>query len=181
MHTPARGFEAGATILKAARASLTGMAGHDKIEEAPMSEANKRVIRRLYGEVMANGDMSVADEIFHADYVDHMPIMQTPDRDGLLKSVEAARKAFPDVKPEIIAEIAEVDWVAIAVYADGGNHQDTYMGVPASGRHVTWTETHFWRVADGKIREHYGNVSMFEIHKMLGSQNLTDTLAWESP
>lgn len=146
-----------------------------------MSEANKRVIRRLYGEVMANGDMSVADEIFHADYVDHMPIMQTPDRDGLLKSVEAARKAFPDVKPEIIAEIAEVDWVAIAVYADGGNHQDTYMGVPASGRHVTWTETHFWRVADGKIREHYGNVSMFEIHKMLGSQNLTDTLAWESP
>jgi len=181
MHTPVRGFEAGATILKAARASLTGMAGHDKIEETPMSEANKRVIRRLYGEVMANGDMSVADEIFHADYVDHMPIMQTPDRDGLLKSVEAARKAFPDVKPEIIAEIAEDDWVAIAVYADGGNHQDTYMGVPASGRHVTWTETHFWRVADGKIREHYGNVSMFEIHKMLGSHNLTDTLAWESP
>ena len=142
-----------------------------------MSDANKQVIRRLYGEVMGKGDMSVADEIFHPDYVDHMPIMETPDRAGLLKSVEAARKAFPDVKPEIIAEIAEDEWVAISVYADGGNHQDTYMGIPATGRHVTWTETHFWRVVDGKIKEHYGNVSMFEIHQMLGSHNLNGTLA----
>jgi predicted ester cyclase len=142
-----------------------------------MSEANKQVIRRLYGEVMGKGDMSVADEIFHPDYVDHMPIMKTPDRAGLLKSVEAARKAFPDVKPEIIAEIAEDDWVAIAVYADGGDHRDTYMGILATGRHVTWTETHFWRVVDGKIKEHHGNVSMFEIHKMLGSHDLDDKLA----
>jgi len=126
---------------------------------------------------MGKGDMSVADEIFHPDYIDHMPIMETPDRAGLLKSVEAARKAFPDVKPEIIAEIAEDDWVAIAVYADGGNHEDVYMGIPATGRHVTWTETHFWRVTEGKIKEHYGNVSMFEIHKTLGSHQLNDVLA----
>ena len=142
-----------------------------------MSEDNKRIIRRLYDEVMGKGEMSVADEIFHPDYIDHMPIMETPDRAGLLKSVEAARKAFPDVKPKIIAEIAEDDWVAIAVYADGGNHKNTYMGIPATGRHVTWTETHFWRVTEGRIKEHYGNVSMFEIHKMLGSHKLNNTLA----
>jgi predicted ester cyclase len=142
-----------------------------------MSEANKEVIRTLYGEVMAAGNAAIADEIFHPDYVDHMPIMETPDREGLLKSVEAARRAFPDVKPRIIAEIAEGDWVAIAVEADGGKHQAEYMGVPATGRPVTWTETHFWRVVDGKIREHYGNVSMFEIHRMIGSHGIDETLA----
>lgn len=126
---------------------------------------------------MGKGDMSIADEVFHADFVDHMPIMETPDRAGLLKSVDAARQAFPDVKPEIIAEIAEGEWVAIAVYADAGNHQGDYMGIAPTGRHVTWTETHFWRVVDGKIKEHYGNVSMFEIHKMLGSHEIQDTLA----
>ena len=142
-----------------------------------MNSDNKEVIRRLYGEVMGKGDMSVADEIFHDDYVDHMPIMETSDRAGLLKSVEAARKAFPDVKPEIIAEISEGEWVAIAVSVDAGTHQGLYMGVPATGRHVTWTETHFWRVINGKIKEHHGNVSMFEIHKMLGSHDIHDTLA----
>lgn len=42
-----------------------------------------------------------------------MPIMETPGRAGLLESVEAARRAFPDVKPKIIAEIAGGEWVMI--------------------------------------------------------------------
>jgi predicted ester cyclase len=142
-----------------------------------MSEKNKAVIRRLYGEVMGKGDLAVGDEIFDPDYVDHMPIMETPNLAGLLKSVEAARRAFPDVKPRIVAEIAEGDWVAIAVEVDGGTHLATYMGIPASGRHVRWSETHFWRVVKGRIKEHYGNVSMFEIHKMLGSHRLHDKLS----
>lgn len=141
-----------------------------------MSEQNKKVIRRLYSEVMGKGNVSVADEIFAADYIDHMPIMETPDRDGLLKSVEAARRAFPNVKPSIISEISEGEWVAIAVEVDGGTHEGTYMGIPATGKPVTWTETHFWRVVNQKIVAHYGNVSMFEIHKMIGSHNLESKL-----
>ena len=140
-------------------------------------KTNKEIIRKLYGEVMARGNMKVADEIFDPDYVDHMPIMETPDRTGLLKSVEAARRAFPDVKPSIIAEIGEGDWVAIAVEVDGGTHQAEYMGIPATGRPVHWTETHFWRIKNGKILEHYGNVSMFEIHKMIGSHDVNGKLA----
>lgn len=141
-----------------------------------MSEANKEIIRRLYREVMGEGRMDVADEIFHPDYVDHMPIMETPDRAGLLKSVEAARRAFPEVEPRIIAEIAEGEWVAIAVEADGGPHEGEYMGVPPTGRPVHWTETHFWRIEDGRIIEHHGNVSMFEIHRMIGAHDLQTTL-----
>jgi hypothetical protein len=33
-------------------------------------------------EVMAKGNTDVADEIFHPDFVDHMPIMATPGREG---------------------------------------------------------------------------------------------------
>lgn len=51
------------------------------------------------------------------------------------------------------------------------------MGIPATGNPVSWTETHFWKVIGGKIVEHHGNVSMFEIHKMLGSHDLQGTLA----
>lgn len=51
------------------------------------------------------------------------------------------------------------------------------MGIPPTGNRVTWTETHFWRIVDGRIKEHFGNVSMFEIHKQLGSHDLQTTLA----
>jgi len=146
------------------------------MEGESMSEENKAVIRRLYSEVMGQGNMAVADELFSPSFVDHMPIMETPDRQGLLKSVDAARKAFPDVKPRIIAEISEGEWVAIAVEVDAGTHQGTYMRIPPTNRPVTWTETHFWRIVGGMIAEHYGNVSMFEIHKMIGSHNLHDKL-----
>lgn len=37
-----------------------------------MSEANKQVIRRLYGEVMAKGNMKVADEIFPEKLYPHV-------------------------------------------------------------------------------------------------------------
>lgn len=145
-------------------------------DKKAMSGQNKEIIHRLYGEVMGNGNLEVAEEIFDADYVDHMPIMATPDLAGLLRSVEATRLAFPDVKPRIIAEISEGDWVAIAVAVDSGPQKGVYMGIEPKGRSVTWTETHFWRVQDGKIKEHYGNVSLFEIHKMLGSHDLPDKL-----
>lgn len=141
-----------------------------------MSDANKAVVRRLYEEVMGKGNMKVADQIFAPNYVDHMPIMETPDRAGLLKSVDAARRAFPEVKPRLIAEATEGEWVAIAVQVDAGRHQGTYMGVPATGRPVTWTETHFWRVSDGRIAEHHGNVGLFEIHRVIGSHDLESKL-----
>lgn len=144
---------------------------------ATLGEKNKEVVRRLYRDVMGKGDMTVADAIFDPDYVDHMPIMKTPDRAGLLRSVEAARRAFPDVRPRIVAEIAEGEWVAIAVEVDAGTHQGTYMGIPPTGKPVTWTETHFWRLRNGRIVEHRGNVSTFEIHKRIGSHDLDGTLA----
>jgi predicted ester cyclase len=126
---------------------------------------------------MAKGNLVVADELFDPDYVDHMPLLRTPDRDGLLRSVEAVRRAFPDARSRIVTEVAEDDWVAIAVEVDAGTHQGTYMGVPSTGKPVTWTETHFWRLRNGRLAEHRGNVSTFEIHKTIGSHDLSDELA----
>ena len=141
-----------------------------------MSEQNRAAIRRLYREVIGKGNLAVADEVFSPDFVDHMPIMETPDQAGLLKAMMAARKAFPDLRYQVIIEISDGPWIAMAVAVDGGAHEGTFMGVPPTGKPVTWTETHLWRVVDAKIVEHHGNVSMFEIHKMIGSHNLESKL-----
>ncbi len=141
-----------------------------------MSEQNKAAVRRLYREVIGKGNVGVADEVISPDFVDHMSITETPDRAGLLKTMMAARKAFPDLRHRVMVEISDDHWIAMAVAVDGGAHQGTLMGVPPTGKPVTWTETHLWKVIDAKIVEHHGNVSMFEIHKMIGSHNLESKL-----
>ena len=141
-----------------------------------MSVQNRATIRRLYREILGEGNLAVADELFSPDFVDHMSIMDTPDRAGLLKAMMAARKAFPDLSYQVITEISDGHWIAIAVTVDGGAHQGTFMGLPPTGKPVTWTETHLWRVVDAKIVEHYGNVGVFEIHKMIGSHNIESKL-----
>ena len=141
-----------------------------------MSEQNRAAVRRLYREVMGKGDLSVADEILSPNFVDHMSVMESSDRAGLLKAMLAARRAFPDLKYEVIEEISVDHWIAMAVSVDGGTHQGTFMGVPPTGKPVTWTETHLWKVVDAKIVEHYGDASIFEIHKVLGSHNLESKL-----
>lgn len=138
---------------------------------------NKDVVRRLYAEVMGESNWDAAGELFTDDYVDHMPIMETPDVAGLLTSVEAARLAFPDAEAAFTHEIAEEDLVAVSVAVDGGRHLGPYMGVPPTGRPVSWTETHVFRLADGRIAEHWGNVSMLETHAMIRSHDIDTTLA----
>jgi len=145
-----------------------------------LEEQNKAVIRRLYEEVMGKSNWGVADALFHPDYVDHLPIMVTPDRDGLLESVEVARHGFPDATAEFVHEIAEGDYVTIHVKVDAGAHKGTYLGQPPSGRPVTWTETHVWRVVDGKIAEHWGDFSLFQIMQQIGATSLSDTFAKRS-
>ncbi len=92
-----------------------------------------------------------------------MPILETPDCDGLLKGTMAARRAFSGVRYKIIAEISNEHWVAMAVEADGGVHKGPFipfMGIPPTGKPVKCTETHLWKVIDAMIVEHCRRVSM---------------------
>ena len=141
-----------------------------------MSAQNRAAVRRLFREVMGKGNLAAADEVLSPDLVDHMPMLETPDRAGLLKAMMAARRAFPDLSYRVVAEISDEHWIAMAVAVDGGVQQGPLMGVPPTRKPVTWTETHLWKVIDAKIVEHYGNVSMFEIHKVIGSHNLESKL-----
>ena len=59
-----------------------------------MSVQNRAAVRRLYEEVLGKGNLAVADEVLAPDFVDHMPLVDTPDREGLLKAMMAARRAL---------------------------------------------------------------------------------------
>ena len=71
--------------------------------------------------------------------------------------------------------MAEADWVAIAVSAEAGTRQGTCTGVEATGEPAKWTAPHFWKILDGQSTEHFGSVSLFEMHKMIGSHDSSST------
>jgi steroid delta-isomerase-like uncharacterized protein len=134
-------------------------------------EANKALVRRLYASLMGAGDTATADQLVAEDYVDHsLPGIGEGGRAELYALVAGVRGALPDVTPVVEQAVAEGDLVACRVVARG-THSGTPFppGIPASGRSLTWTEEHIYRIANGRIAEHWGVIDMLAIMQQLGA------------
>jgi predicted ester cyclase len=134
-------------------------------------EANKAVVRRLYDRLMASGDVAAAEEILADGYVDHsVPGLGEAGRGELIGAVQAVRAAFPDIAPTVDHAIAEGDLVAVRITARGHHTGAPFPpGIPAAGRAIEWREQHVYRIADGRIVEHWGVFDNLAILQQLGA------------
>jgi len=134
-------------------------------------EVNKTLVRRLYERLMANGDVGAAEGILHERYVDHsLPGNAEGGRAELLGVVQAVRAAIPDIAPTVDLAVAEDDLVAVRITARG-RHTGTPFppGIPAAGTAIEWREQHIFRIADGRIVEHWGVFDNLAILQQLGA------------
>lgn len=135
------------------------------------SEAtNKVVARRLAEEVFTQGNMQTFDTIFADTYVNHnMPVPGIPGtKQGFQRVVLATRQAFPDVRVNVKAMVAEGDFVVFRDTVQATSRGD-FLGVPANGKRLEWTEIHFLKIADGQIVEHWTNFDQLGILRQLGA------------
>jgi len=136
---------------------------------SPTPQLNKTVAHRLADEVFSQGNMQTFDEIFADAYVNHtMPVPGLPGtKDGFKQVVLATRSAFPDVQVDVQDVVAEGD---VAVFRDvvHATSRGEFMGVPPNGKRLEWTETHFLRIVNGKIVEHWANFDQVGILRQLG-------------
>jgi len=134
-------------------------------------EANKDLVRRLYAVLHGGGDTGAASAIVAEDYVDHdLPGIGEGGREQLFMLVSGVRAAIPDVRPSVVLAVAEGDLVAARVVAEG-THTGTPFppGIPAAGARLHWQECHIYRVANGRIAEHWGVTDMLAILQQLGA------------
>ncbi len=125
-------------------------------EDSSNIEANKNVYRRMVEEVVNKGNFDVVDELFHPDYVDHVaPPGTTPGLAGVKEIFQMFRTGFPDVKFTIDQMVGEGNYVATLVHGEG-TQTGQFIQFPPSGKHAVWRSVGFFRVEDGKIREHWG-------------------------
>jgi predicted ester cyclase len=134
-----------------------------------MSEDIKAIGRRIPVEVFGQGRYEVVDEIVAPDSIDHgtPPPGIPPGREGLKAIARAMRAAFPDLKNTVDLQVAEGDLVAGKITYTGTMKGDLF-GMKATGKRATWTESHFVRVKNGKVTEHWGDIDQLSMLRQLG-------------
>ena len=133
-------------------------------------EQNKELVRRLIEEVFNQGNMSWADEFLAPDFVEHEELPPgIPDgREGVKQMTAMLRSAFPDFHATIDDIIAEGDKVVIR-QSWTGTHRGEFMGIPPTGKRVSFGVIDIIRVDGGKFVEHWGQMDNAGLMQQLGA------------
>jgi predicted ester cyclase len=125
--------------------------------------------RRIAEELLTQGDLAVADELFAPDCRHHAPRPVAAGADGLKVWVAALRRAFPDLRAIVEDEVAEGDRAAQRLTL-GGTHEAALYGVPSRGRRATWHLVELLRAGpDGKFADHWCIWDELDLLRQLGA------------
>ena len=132
-------------------------------------EANMEIIRRVIEEIWNQGNMAVADELIHPDYIHNEPGMVRVGIDLFKGGVIEYRSAFPDLRVSIDKIFAEDDKV-VASWTFTGTHTGTpFKGFPTTGKSVGVQGVNINRIADGKLVESWWCVDRLSLLMQLMS------------
>jgi len=117
-------------------------------------ERHKEFVVRAHDELLNKGNLSFADEIFHADYT--FPGAGTKGPALIKEFVGNTKKAFPDLQYELDQFISDGNMISWR-RTSKATHSGDIMGYKATGKPITWHEyivTQF--TDDGKIAQEWG-------------------------
>jgi steroid delta-isomerase-like uncharacterized protein len=128
---------------------------------------NKALIHEFADRINAR-DLEGALTHFGPNHVEHavMP--------GMPSGIEAVRAffsmlfaGFPDARATILDMIAEGDKVVQRASTEG-THTGSFLGIPPTGKHAKWSLIDIYRIADGKIVEHWVETDQMSLMQQLG-------------
>ncbi|MEW9533561.1 ester cyclase [Microbispora sp. NPDC049125] len=133
--------------------------------------SNKETLSRFH-DAVNSGDTEIIsktiDELVEPDLLFHAPVPTGATAVQALKYVwEVLVRAFPDIHVAVEDVIAEGDKVVCSNTVTG-THQGEYLGLPPTGRSVTYREIFIFRLAGGRIAEIWGVVDLASLMRQLG-------------
>lgn len=131
-------------------------------EGSTVTEVNKQLVRRHFDEIFNKRNLDVCDELMAEDYVEHGIAAFAEREPGRVNGPEAMKGTarwllaqFPDLHMEIEAIVAEGDLVVCRVRSRGTNKGALSDAVPATNKSFEATASHWFRVANGRLAEHW--------------------------
>ena len=113
------------------------------------------------------------DERYFDVYADEAPMHglpgeTSPNKEGFKGMTQAMWKAFPDIRIEVMREIAEGEMHAMHLKA-AGTHEDEFMGAQPTGNRVEFDLMLFTRFNDsGTILERWHRIDELALLGQLG-------------
>jgi len=143
--------------------------GRGKPFLAPSKSERKAVVERFVDEYKNKHNPDIVDDLISEDCKVHIPLPGLPEgREGMRINGQMMCGAFPDVFVE--REFLVVDGDIVVERANAvATHNGELMGMAPTGKKVTWTELHAYRVEHGKITEVWSEADFMGVMAQLGA------------
>lgn len=144
----------------------TLIAGAALVGVAPFASSTARAegetILDKFAQTLGAHDLAAFGALFADDYVNHQSSAAAPapapgisPKAATVAFFGARLKGLPDLTVTIEARVVEGDRAA-ASFVYEGTHQGVYFGVAPTGKRLRFTSCDIFRIADGRIAEHWG-------------------------
>ena len=120
-----------------------------------MSDADKQLCVRINQEVFGQGRIELADELLAPDFLEHEAPPGTPrGPEAVRRTVKWLRSGLDDIAYDVEDVFGEGDRVALRVTMHA-THAREFMGHPPTGKRFSAKQIHIFRLAGGRIAEHW--------------------------
>ena len=130
-----------------------------------IANANKKVIQRLYKEILVDWNMSLADELVANQFTSHDWPEGTPSGPDAFRNYysNVIRSVLPDARYEVDDMIAEGDKVVVR-WRLVGTHKGNFLDISPTGKRVTLKGIAIYRLEDNKVAERW---VVTDLHRLL--------------
>ncbi len=134
------------------------------------TEQNKAIVLRFNKECIEQGKQESFDSLLAADCINHLAPAGSNGPESMVHFLkQVLRNGFPDIKVEILDQIAEGDRVTTRKKLHG-THTGEFMGIPATNKKVVIDVIDIVKLRDGKYTDHWACSSLHEVIAMLGAK-----------
>ena len=129
-----------------------------------VTEQNKAIVRRFNKEFIEEGNLDSFKELVADNVCNHSaPPGSSTGADGMIHFISGIlRKGFPDVRVEILDQVAENDKVTSRKILHA-THLGEFMGIQPTHKKVTIHVIVIIRLHNGKYVEHWGSSNLAEV------------------
>ena len=132
------------------------------------AEQNKKLIQKLFSEVMTGKNLSIADEIFAPGFINHGIPNAKKGPDGFKEVLQQFFDAYPDMKINVEHIIADDNNMVATRGHWTGTNKGSFMGMPASSKTVRVEFIDVWKIENGKLAENWVQMDMVGMMQQTG-------------
>jgi len=132
------------------------------------SESNMAAVRQFTRIFKNEHNVDGIDHLFAKNFAHHFAVPVRPRLEGFKDIGRMMNHAFPDVvvtEEDLIAN----DTTVVERSSAAATHRGDFMGTLPTERKIRWTEMHIYRFENGKIAEHWVEMSMLQLLQQIGA------------